>query len=124
MTPTRTRSFLVKNYWQQLIIPKEFPILILITINLWETTMIQKIRCFKGLFLLFFSSFLFTIFGCVSINVPQTKVEKSQSVEFKKPGSGFKKVSAEDVDAAWRSSKTGNSISFISDCFMIPSIRY
>lgn len=54
--------------------------------------------------------------SCVSVNIGSTKVRKAEGVHYSEPKAPFTQVSREEVDAAWRNSRTGNVISFLSDC--------
>ena len=54
--------------------------------------------------------------SCVSVGIDKPKVQHSSSVEFMAPSSPFEKFEAKNLDSAWKNSKNGNSISYLSDC--------
>lgn len=61
---------------------------------------------------------LILIFGtasCVSVNLPTTTGKKADGVAATAPGAPFREL-ASSADKAWISDKTGNTISFISEC--------
>lgn len=59
--------------------------------------------------------FLFT--GCVSVNLPtSSKTEKAKDLSITKPENPFVQIKVEGADQAWISAKTGNTISYISEC--------
>lgn len=60
--------------------------------------------------------FLLAMAGCVSVNLGDGKTEKAKGVRFQSPGGNFSSVSEDHVDAVWRNQKTGNAISFLSEC--------
>ena len=68
-------------------------------------------RLASGLGLLF----LF-VSGCVSVGMNQTPTRHATGLQFEAPLSPYEKTSAKDVDGAWRNSKTGSFITFLSEC--------
>ena len=63
-----------------------------------------------------FIIFLFLLSSCVSVQLPQSSGKKADSIEYKAPSTPFKKIDDKTADASWNSQKTGNSISFLTDC--------
>lgn len=65
--------------------------------------------------------FLFSILSlllgsCVSVNLPGGKVTPAKDVGFTAPSSPFKEIESKGSDKSWLSAKTGNTISFRSEC--------
>ena len=54
--------------------------------------------------------------GCVSIQLPGGKSTPAKDVVWTAPGSEFKELKDGVYDKAWISTKTGNTISYLSDC--------
>lgn len=54
--------------------------------------------------------------GCVSVSLPGKKVVSAQDVAFDAPASPFKEIKMSNVDKAWLSGKTANTISYFSEC--------
>lgn len=54
--------------------------------------------------------------SCVSVELPGGKVTSAKNVEFSEPSEPFEKIKSKNADRAWQSSKTGNTISYISEC--------
>ncbi|WP_413582664.1 hypothetical protein [Bdellovibrio sp. HCB288] len=54
--------------------------------------------------------------SCVSVELPSGKSKPAKDVEFSEPGSPFKTFKTKNVDRAWQSAKTGNTISYLSEC--------
>jgi hypothetical protein len=54
--------------------------------------------------------------GCVSVELPNSKTTSAKDVQWKAPGSPFKEIKATNADKTWLSSRTGNTISFLSEC--------
>lgn len=54
--------------------------------------------------------------SCVSVNLAKPDVKKATGVQYSAPGGNFKQFSPDHLDAAWKNSDNGNSISFLSDC--------
>lgn len=67
-----------------------------------------------GIFIFLGSFFLLT--SCVSVNVGGDKTSKAKDVAYDSPSSPFSSVKMEGADQTWQSDKTGNTISFISEC--------
>jgi hypothetical protein len=58
------------------------------------------------------------LLGCVSVNVGPKQPKKSENVSFIAPASPYKEIRADNADKIWQSSKTGNTISYLSECNM------
>jgi hypothetical protein len=54
--------------------------------------------------------------GCVSFQIPLGPVPKSEKVQLKAPPAPFESFSSATTDAAWISGRTGNTISYLSEC--------
>lgn len=54
--------------------------------------------------------------ACVTVNLSGGKTEKAEGVVVTPPAKPFEAQSRDDVDAAWKNSKNGNVISYLSDC--------
>jgi len=54
--------------------------------------------------------------SCVSVQLPGGKVTPAKGVEYTDPSSPFKDFKASNADKAWISEKTGNTISYLSEC--------
>ncbi|WP_413292576.1 hypothetical protein ACLSU7_14320 [Bdellovibrio sp. HCB185ZH] len=54
--------------------------------------------------------------SCVSVELPGGKVTAAKDVEFSEPGGDYSKIKSKGTDRAWQSSKTGNTISYVSEC--------
>ena len=54
--------------------------------------------------------------SCVSVNLPGGKVTSAKDVQFAEPGTPFKSIKAANADRTWLSKKTGNTISYLSEC--------
>jgi hypothetical protein len=69
-----------------------------------------------ALALLFLINLLFS--GCVSVKLATEEQERAQAnkINFQDPISPFTKTDLSQADKAWQSPKTGNSISYFSDC--------
>lgn len=64
-----------------------------------------------------FVYFFFLILGgCVSVQLPGGKVTPAKDVEFQPPTAPFKEIKTANSDKTWLSGKTGNTISFLSEC--------
>jgi hypothetical protein len=59
---------------------------------------------------------LIFLWGCVSVQLPSSKDLRSKNVQFKTPQAPFKDFATTQSDRAWISEKTGNTISFLSQC--------
>lgn len=55
-------------------------------------------------------------FGCVTVDMGGGKAKSASHVKFEAPSSPFEKGNVSSGDQTWISKKTGNSISFISEC--------
>ena len=56
------------------------------------------------------------ITGCISLNIGPKGPEKSASAVAKPPPSSYTELKGLRADGAWRNSKTGNTISYLSTC--------
>lgn len=54
--------------------------------------------------------------SCVSVKFPSGKVTPAKDVEFKSPLQPFKEITVPSSDKAWLSEKSGNTISYSSEC--------
>jgi hypothetical protein len=55
--------------------------------------------------------------GCVSVNLGGgSGPHRATGVQVQPPGSPFTKEDRDDVDGAWKNSRNGNMLSYISDC--------
>ena len=54
--------------------------------------------------------------GCVSVELPSSKTTSAKDVQWSEPSSPFKEIKATNADKTWLSSRTGNTISFLSEC--------
>lgn len=53
--------------------------------------------------------------SCVSVKLTPD-VQKAKGLSYRAPGGAFSEVSLPAADKAWKSSKTGNTISYFSEC--------
>lgn len=58
----------------------------------------------------------FVLSGCISLNLGQSKAERSAGVTFNEPVSPFQKLQGGSADGAWQNRQNGNSISYHSSC--------
>lgn len=54
--------------------------------------------------------------NCVSVKLAQQEAKRAIGVKFAEPGNPFQSDKSKDVDAAWQDPKTGNTISYLTDC--------
>lgn len=54
--------------------------------------------------------------GCVSVSLPTTKSSKAKGVKWSAPASPFENLEDSAIDRAWMSRRTGNTISYLSEC--------
>ena len=54
--------------------------------------------------------------ACVSVNLGDTKTEKSSGVQFSPPTGSFKSIGGNRADSAWNNGGTGSTIAFQSNC--------
>lgn len=60
---------------------------------------------------------LFLLLGsCVSVQLPGGKVTSAKDVQLTPPPPPFKEITSSNSDKAWLSQKTGNTISYLSEC--------
>jgi hypothetical protein len=57
-----------------------------------------------------------TLGACVSVNIPTSSGTPAKDIKYDEPSSPFSSIKVKSGDKAWISSKTGNTISFLSDC--------
>lgn len=57
--------------------------------------------------------------SCVSVKLTPD-VQKAKGLSYRAPGGTFYEVSLAAADKAWKSSKTGNTISYFSECSSSP----
>lgn len=54
--------------------------------------------------------------SCISVRVPFEASSKADNIEFQAPGAPFILLEANIADHAWISEKTGNTLSYLSEC--------
>lgn len=54
--------------------------------------------------------------ACVSVNIPSSAGRPAQDVKYNEPTKPFQDIKVKTADKAWISGKTGNTISYLSDC--------
>lgn len=54
--------------------------------------------------------------SCISVKVPFEASTKAENLYYKAPAPPFSQLDTDIADAAWISEKTGNTISFLSEC--------
>jgi hypothetical protein len=54
--------------------------------------------------------------GCVSVSLATKAEKRATGVKYDSPASPFQSESRHDVDGAWKNPKTGNLISYLTDC--------
>jgi len=54
--------------------------------------------------------------SCVSVQLPNGKTTSAKDVQYKEPEEPFDSIKAVNADKTWQSKKTGNTISYLSDC--------
>lgn len=57
-----------------------------------------------------------TLSSCISVKVPFEASTKADNVNYKNPDEPFSTLDTDAADSAWISDKTGNTISFLSEC--------
>ena len=60
--------------------------------------------------------FFFVLSSCVSVNLKQGALVKSEKFKFAEPTSPFVKIKNKNFDSFWMSNKTANTIAIMSDC--------
>lgn len=60
--------------------------------------------------------FMLGMGACVSVKLPSATGTPAKNVEFHTPEKPYQEIKVLTGDKAWLSSKTGNTISFLSDC--------
>lgn len=58
----------------------------------------------------------FSFSACVSVKLPAPTNKKAEKVIFTAPKAPYQVISSGNADVAWLSGKTGNTISFLSEC--------
>jgi hypothetical protein len=54
--------------------------------------------------------------GCVSVQLGGSKAKKSDNISVDTPDSPFVQISDSNSDQTWQNQKTGNTISYLSEC--------
>lgn len=54
--------------------------------------------------------------GCVTVKLGDVESQRANGVEFREPSSPFKRDKRDEVDAAFKNTRNGNVISYLSDC--------
>ncbi|MCB0412192.1 MAG: hypothetical protein KDD22_06670 [Bdellovibrionales bacterium] len=70
-------------------------------------------KILKTLLILTLGAFLCS---CVSVNLGNSQGEKASGIKYSEPADPFDDQNLPYVDEAWTNPKTGNTISFLSDC--------
>jgi hypothetical protein len=65
---------------------------------------------------LIFIGFMFGMGACVSVKLPSGAGTPAKDVKFLAPEKPYQEIKVLTGDKAWLSGKTGNTISFLSDC--------
>lgn len=60
--------------------------------------------------------FIFVMAACVSVKIPTGTGTPAKDVSYTEPASPFEEIKVASGDKTWLSSKTGNTISFLSEC--------
>lgn len=63
-----------------------------------------------------FCSFLLLAGACVSVNIPTGAGSRAENVSYSEPSPPYDEIEISSGDKAWLSNKTGNTISYLSDC--------
>ncbi len=58
----------------------------------------------------------FSMVGCVSVGISDTKIERARAVHFRAPTSPYAEVAHGNLDRLWKNSSNGNTISYLSEC--------
>lgn len=66
---------------------------------------------------IFFGLMCLAFTACVSVNIPSNTGSPAKDIKCENVGEPFKELKIKTSDRAWVSSKTGNSISYISECY-------
>lgn len=61
-------------------------------------------------------SFLGLLAGCISFNIGPKEMRKAKDVVYSEPSIPFQSMKSANTDKAWISEKTGNTISYSSEC--------
>ena len=54
--------------------------------------------------------------SCVSVELPSGKITSAKDVTYNAPNGAFNEIKAKNADKTWQSQKTGNTISYLSEC--------
>lgn len=57
-----------------------------------------------------------TLTSCVSLQLSGGKFSPAKGVEYKEPLAPFKEIKSTNADKAWINEKSGNTISYLSEC--------
>lgn len=76
----------------------------------------QSLGCYKPMAQLSLSLFFLLLSSCVSVNLGAGKSEKAADISFSEPTAPYTSSKDSVSDRLWTSSKTGNSISYLSEC--------
>ena len=63
-----------------------------------------------------FCLLLTALTGCVSVNIGPKKPGRAENIRAQAPEGAFASVKDTSADQAWQSQKTGNTISYLSEC--------
>ncbi|MEI7973917.1 MAG: hypothetical protein WCH11_06075, partial [Bdellovibrio sp.] len=61
-------------------------------------------------------SIFFLLSSCISVNVGPRKPTPSKSVRIQEPHLSYRGLKIEGLDRAWRSSSSGVTLGFLSEC--------
>lgn len=64
---------------------------------------------------------LLSCVSCVSVNLGAGKTTRAKAVQFIDPNGPFERLKDPNADAAWQSRRTGNTLSFFSECPQVDS---
>jgi hypothetical protein len=70
-------------------------------------------RLFSGFIFLCLVAFLG---GCISVQLQGSKITNAKDIQFTEPKAPFYLIKSISADHAWMSKKTGNTISYLSEC--------
>lgn len=75
----------------------------------------------RAKYLYYFLALFFTLYslsGCVSVQLPEDKAQPAVGFEYGQLPNSFREVSSLEGQKSWRNQQTGNSISIFSQCHL------
>lgn len=78
---------------------------------------LATMKSFRRLFQFIYLLPSLTFVACVSVNFEGDPPQKSKTAEFTAPISPFHEIESRHLDKSWQNTKTGSTISFLSDCY-------